>query len=194
MFVVAGPPGSGKSTLFPVSQFRVDCFNADDRAAARNRGSYTGISAEIRKAVNEEFEEWVSQQIAGRRSFALETTLRSTVTFAQARMARAGGFQTILYFLWAGGVDECIRRILRRSYRGGHSASERLVRRIYEKSMSHLRTALDPAASGIERVRVYDNSKFGGHAREIAAFREGSLIRVAENAPEWLRSILPTRK
>jgi hypothetical protein len=34
MFIVAGPPGAGKSTAFPVSGFGVDFFNADDRAAA----------------------------------------------------------------------------------------------------------------------------------------------------------------
>jgi predicted ABC-type ATPase len=40
MFIVAGPPGSGKSTAFPVSGFGVDFFNADDRAAALNQECY----------------------------------------------------------------------------------------------------------------------------------------------------------
>jgi predicted ABC-type ATPase len=34
MYIVAGPPGSGKSSAFPVSGFGVDFFNADD--ARRN--------------------------------------------------------------------------------------------------------------------------------------------------------------
>jgi hypothetical protein len=34
MFIVAGPPGAGKSKAFPVSGFGVDFFNADDVAAA----------------------------------------------------------------------------------------------------------------------------------------------------------------
>ena len=33
MIVIAGPPGSGKSSIFPVSKFEVPFFNADDRAA-----------------------------------------------------------------------------------------------------------------------------------------------------------------
>jgi len=41
MIVVAGPPGSGKSTAFPVSSFGVAFFNADDRAATLNGESYT---------------------------------------------------------------------------------------------------------------------------------------------------------
>ncbi|HEU0142389.1 MAG TPA: hypothetical protein VFQ79_21890 [Bryobacteraceae bacterium] len=43
MIVVAGPPGSGKSSIFPVSSFGISCFNADDRAAELNHGSYVGI-------------------------------------------------------------------------------------------------------------------------------------------------------
>jgi predicted ABC-type ATPase len=39
MIVVAGPPGGGKSTAFPVASFDVAFFNADDRAAALNGGS-----------------------------------------------------------------------------------------------------------------------------------------------------------
>ena len=47
MIVVVGPPGSGKSTLYPVSSFGVSYFNADDRAAELNGGSYVSISNEI---------------------------------------------------------------------------------------------------------------------------------------------------
>jgi len=39
MIVIAGPPGSGKSTAFSVSSFGVAFFNADDRAAELNGGS-----------------------------------------------------------------------------------------------------------------------------------------------------------
>ena len=59
MIVVAGPPGSGKSSIFPVATFGVAYFTADDRAAELNRGSYIGISTEIRQTVNREFEAFV---------------------------------------------------------------------------------------------------------------------------------------
>jgi len=52
MFIVAGPPGSGKSTAFPVDSFGVDFFNADDHAAALNHGSYAGISSAVREQVS----------------------------------------------------------------------------------------------------------------------------------------------
>ena len=44
MQVVAGPSGSGKSSLFPVAATGVDHFNLDDRCARLNRGSYPSRS------------------------------------------------------------------------------------------------------------------------------------------------------
>lgn len=76
MYIVAGPPGSGKSTVFPVAAFGVEFFNADDRAAQINRGSYRGIPQSIRDQVNREFELLVSDSIARR------------ITFDQATIAR----------------------------------------------------------------------------------------------------------
>jgi predicted ABC-type ATPase len=81
MVIVAGPPGSGKTTRFPLDEFGVDSFNADYRAAQLNAGSFRGISKEIRSQVNVEFQRWILDHISARRSFALETTLRSQVTY-----------------------------------------------------------------------------------------------------------------
>ena len=99
MIVVAGPPGSGKSTAFPVSCFGVAFFNADDRAATLNNGSYAGISKQLRQQVNQEYEEFVHGCIDRRESFAIETTLRSHVTFEQARLAKAAGFTIEMRYL-----------------------------------------------------------------------------------------------
>lgn len=64
MLVVAGPPGSGKSTFFPVSGFGIDAFNIDDRCA-QLIGSYRAISREVREVVAKECQRFVEQHIAG---------------------------------------------------------------------------------------------------------------------------------
>lgn len=89
MYIVAGPPGSGKSWAFPVAAFGVDFFNADDRAAQLNRGSYREIPLQLRAQVGRELEEFIEGHIASSTTFAFETTLRTEVTFAQAGRAKA---------------------------------------------------------------------------------------------------------
>jgi predicted ABC-type ATPase len=86
MIVVAGPPGSGKSALFPVHSFEIDYFNADDRSAQPNGGSYKEFRT--RTAVNPEFEHFVEGHIQRGISFAIKTTLRSDITFIQMDRAR----------------------------------------------------------------------------------------------------------
>jgi predicted ABC-type ATPase len=76
-------------------------------------------------------------------------------------------------YVMAGGVEESIRRIMERSYRGGHSALERLVAEIYEKRTKNLLISLDFRESGIVVVRIYDNSEVGGHVRQVLIFRRG---------------------
>jgi predicted ABC-type ATPase len=74
MAIIAGPPGAGKSSVFSLSNFAQNVFNADDRAAELNAGSYQTIPQAVRAAVNREFERFVTSNIAAGTSFALETT------------------------------------------------------------------------------------------------------------------------
>jgi predicted ABC-type ATPase len=193
MVVVAGPPGSGKTTRFPLVQFGADSFNADIRAAELNRGSFRGISKEIRSDVNIEFQKWILDHISARKSFALETTLRSDITFEQAQLAREHGFLNTMYFVTLGNAEECIERIKARAYRGGHSASETVVRDIYERSMRNLLTAIDFRKSGIDRLGIYDNSsKFEDEADvyRIMVLRHGRVSYLASDVPSWLDDLL----
>ena len=189
MIVVAGPPGRGKSSRFPLSRFGLDWFNADDRAAELNHGSFHKIPSEIRSQVNVEFQQWILNRISAREGFAIETTLRSPITFEQARLAHGHGFWTTMDYVAVGSVEESVRRITERSYRGGHSASERLVADIYEKSNKNLLTALDFRESGIEVVRIYDNSELRGHVRQVLSFRRGRPRSIADDVPSWLESL-----
>ena len=190
MMIVAGPPGAGKSSIFSLGDFATNVFNADDRAAELNGGSYQNIPTSVRVTVNREFEQFVHSNIAAGASFALETTLRSTITFEQARLAHKSGFRVTMRYLALDTVDAHIERVKRRASRGGHSASETTLRRIHASSLSNLSHALDPEKSGIEIVRIYDNSRLERTPRLVLLARSGKIVRIADNFPAWLQEAL----
>jgi predicted ABC-type ATPase len=190
MFIVAGPPGGGKSSLFSLSDFADHVFNADDRAAELNTGSYESIPLSVRAIVNREFEEFVHANIHAGTSFAIETTLRSAITFAQARLAKDNGFRVSMWYVALDTVERHIERVKRRAARMGHSASERTLRRIHARSLGNLPLAFNPEKSGIEIIRVYDNSQFESRPNLALEARRGRFTRIAHDFPVWLQGAL----
>lgn len=182
MIVVAGPPGSGKSTLFPVSSFGVDFFNADDRAAVLNGGSYHNISLDIRAKVNAEFEAFVLDHIAGKRSFALETTLRSAVTFEQADAARKARFRVEMIYVALREFDLNRQRVSARARAGGHAASPDLLLKIYRASLDNLPRAIRK----MDWIEVLDNSNWGGEPTPVLSAVSGRITYCAPDPPQWL--------
>jgi predicted ABC-type ATPase len=135
MHVVAGPPGGGKSSTFPVKESGLDYFDADARAAELNGGSYHAIPQTLRKIVNREFEQFIEQHIASRKSFTFETTLRSAITFDQAQRARGNGFFLKMRYIGLNSLALHLERIAARADRGGHSAPPATIKQIHASSM-----------------------------------------------------------
>ncbi len=123
----------------------------------------------------------------------LARLVRSEVTFEQAQLAREHGFRAAMYFVTPGSVEECVRRIKARAYRGGHAASETRVREIFHKSARNLLTALDFHSSGMDRVEIYDNSVNLADQRDmsrIMSIRKGRASYLAPEVPDWLENLL----
>jgi predicted ABC-type ATPase len=172
MFVVAGPPGSGKTTCFPVTAFGVDSFNIDDRCA-QILGSYRGIPRDVR------------EHIERGQSFAVETTLRTTAAIGQAELARNHGFATELLFIATDSIAKNVARVVQRAQGGGHGASERDIRAIHAASIANLRQAIGV----FERVAVYDSTPPWVVPRLVATAREGRIVRHGAS-PAWLDGAL----
>lgn len=189
MIVVAGPPGSGKSTAFPADYFTnegIDYFNADARATQLNRGSAVDIPDSVRRVANREFEHFVQHHIEHQATFAIETTLRSDVTFRQAEEARKAGFETAMHYLALNSVADNLDRVRIRADAGGHSAPESKLREIHRRSLRNLSVALEK----FDRVRVYDNSRFGKEPQLLLESEHGRVTYLAARAPEWLEQAL----
>ncbi|HME05775.1 MAG TPA: zeta toxin family protein [Bryobacteraceae bacterium] len=186
IFVVAGPPGGGKSTAFPVSGFGVDFFNADDHASSLNQGSYLDIPRNIRDQVNRLFEAFVLEHIKRGASCAFETTLRSEITFAQVALARRAGFTVEMRYVALSTFAAHLERVKMRADKGGHSAPEPVLRSIFEASIRHLPRAIRE----MDFIHVYDNSVWGGAPTVILQAESAEIIYLAEEVPAWLKGVL----
>ncbi len=182
MVVVAGPSGSGKSFHFPVEAFGCGGFNVDLRAAALNSDSSQGIPPAVRRRAQQECEAFVMDHIRRGRSFAVESTLRSSAAIEQARQARGAGFATSLVFVSAGTADECVERVRRRGLAGGHAAPEIELRDIHVRSLSNLLLALEV----FDEVELYDNTVRGEAPRFLGNVIERRLVTTVEPVPEWV--------
>jgi predicted ABC-type ATPase len=191
MYIVAGPPGSGKSEAFKVRDFGVEFFNADDRAAELNGGSYHKIPLEIRAKANREFETFIESHIERRKSFALETTLRTIVTFDQARRAHARGFVVKMLYVALADVEINLGRIKTRAKLGFHSAPSALLRDIHARSLQNLGIAILECGVSVDELAIYDNTAFNQSPRLLAEMERGRTIYLANPIPQWLADALP---
>lgn len=179
MVVVAGPAGSGKTTLFPVTAFGIDAFSIDDRCA-QLQGSYTAISKATRSAVAQECEAFVLRHIAEKRSFAVETTLRTHIAVKQASFARKHGFLTVLRYVATSDIEENVARVTMRALGGGHGAAASEIRDIYRASLGNLLVALQ----AFELAQVFDTTERWAKPRLVCAKRDG-VLTCFEPVPSW---------
>ncbi|MBI2392255.1 MAG: zeta toxin family protein [Deltaproteobacteria bacterium] len=167
-----------------MTAFGLDAFNIDDRCA-QILGSYRAIPRGVRRAVAKECERFVLDHIARRRSFAVETTLRTTAAIEQAELASNSGFATEMRFVATDSIAENVARVLQRAQAGGHGASEREIRAIQQASIANLRKAI----AAFERVRVYDSTVRWAPPRLVATARDGR-VALHGPTPAWLDAIL----
>ena len=186
MIVIAGHPGGGKSTAFPASSFGVEFFNADDRAAELNAGSYRGIPPTVRAKVNSEFEAFVAENIRKKNSFAFETTLRTDITLRQAADAKRSGFTVAMKYLAMGRLQDHLERVAARAEGGGHAASSSTPGRIYDASLRNLAGAL----RALDVVEVFDNGVSGEEPRLVLESSQARLTYITQDVPEWLTAAL----
>lgn len=190
MYVVAGPSGSGKTSAFPGSQFGCDFFNADDYAAHLNGGSYTGIPKSIRRTVGPICERFIQDHIAAGKSFATETTLRSTAVCNQMKQAHDAGFDVRFRYVAVKSVVLAIDRVANRADLGGHSGSEDTVRDIRSKSFGNLPRVFAELGKSIDVFDIYDNSEFGLSPNLVASFLGREVTFLVSELPAWMDEAL----
>lgn len=188
LLVIAGPNGSGKTTI--TSRLRADHWsegaeylNPDD--IARDRfGDWNDPEAVLDAA------RWTAARrnelLAAKRGIAFETVFSADEKIEFLVRAKQAGYFIRVFFISTSDPRINAARVAGRVMAGGHSVPiDKIISR-YAKAMINL----DAAITLAHRVYVYDNSVDNVEARLCARTSEGMLRKVYGDLPEWVGEAL----
>lgn len=188
LLVIAGPNGSGKTTVTERLKRDkwsedVEYLNPDDIARDRfgdwNSGSAVKQAADWAAARRQEL-------LLQGMGIAFETVFSAPDKVDFLLSAKLRGYFVRMFFIGTSDPRINAARVADRVMRGGHTVPiEKIISR-YTKSLANLAPAIELA----DRVYVYDNSVDGVEARLCARIQEGKLRKVYGPLPEWVAQAL----
>ena len=176
LVVLAGPNGSGKTTIAPrllkgklgVSEF----VNADLIASGLSVFSPELAAMAAGRVMLARLKE-----LAARRAdFAFETTLASRSFAPWIAGLMEAGYRFHLVFLWLSSPDLAVARVADRVRMGGHDVQETTIRRRYRAGLRNFFSLYSPLATSWAMVDNSDAQAF----RSIADGRGGIIGQVGD--------------
>src|SRR5215210_2472105 len=149
--LIAGPDGSGKSTLVRQAGFEGPFVNADDIAREINPEASEAAAV----AAGRETLAQLAVLIHERRDMVYETTLAGTNALRVIDRAKAAGYSIEAVFVAIPSIDLAIGRVAQRTSAGGPFVPPADVRRRYERSFDNLPRLVARA----DVTTVYDNTE-----------------------------------
>lgn len=179
LWVIAGPNGSGKTTVADRwFANRIPVISPDSIAAESGTTPIAAGKGALRQQ---------EDMLAAGASFAIDTTFSGKRETALMRRAKAAGYKTNLVFVGGLAPDLCIARIAQRVADGGHGVPPDDVRRRHVRSLQNFGAAFDVA----DRIFVLDNA--GLRLRLIMSWESGKVRQKTTRWPQWALEAIPTR-
>lgn len=189
LIVIAGPNGSGKTTI--TSQIlrhkwlENSVYINPDQVAQERFGDWNSAEAVRQAAVY--CAEWRERCLADRQSMIFETVFSADDKLDFIRRAKQAGFFIRLFFVCTESPMINAARIAGRVMKGGHDVPIAKIISRYQKSIINCKVATSIA----DRVYVYDNSVDGQEARILFRFSDGAIIkRYTDAIPQWAQVLL----
>ena len=173
ILIIGGPNGAGKTTaarsLFRERIGMREFVNADE--IARGLSPFHPEGAAI--AAGRLMLERMSELVARRESFVVETTCagRSNLNFVRQR--KIEGWDIGLVYFWLRSPDVAIRRVARRVREGGHSVPRDAIVRRYWSGLNNVRRHYLPL---VDFLNIRDNTD--GNPVLIAEKTDGGPLAV----------------
>lgn len=155
IIIIAGPNGAGKTTFanefLPNEANCPDFINAD--LIARGLSPFAPEKAAIQAA--KLMLDQIARKVAGRESFAIETTLSGLNYARHIRRWRKTGYDVQLIFLGLPSAELAVDRVIARVRQGGHHIPEEVVRRRFDAGLRNFENVYRGL---VNHWAMYDNS------------------------------------
>jgi len=127
--VIAGPNGSGKTTITAGLTFKGRYINADD---IKRLSHCSDLEAA------EEAEKLREYYLDKKQDFAFETVLSTERNLNLIKRAKEAGYYIVSYFILTADAELNVLRVLSRTLEGGHSVPPEKIRSRYVKSLLNI--------------------------------------------------------
>lgn len=190
LIVIAGPNGSGKTTITSEvieSDWMEDAVYINpDNVAQEKFGDWNSKEAVLEAA--RFCKEWREDCLRKEKSLIFETVMSSPDKLDFIRRAKLAGYFVRVFFISTDNPSINASRIARRVMKGGHDVPISKIISRYAKSIINCTSI----AKEVDRLYVYDNSKDDCKAQPLFRLRQGVIGKLyVEEIPEWAKNILP---
>ncbi|MBQ3776843.1 MAG: zeta toxin family protein [Fibrobacter sp.] len=189
LIIVAGPNGSGKTTITSKILRHEWLENAvyinPDNVAQEKFGNWNSPEAVLKAA--QFCDEWREHCLKERQNIIFESVFSSEQKINFVRKAKQQGYFIRIFFVATNHPSINASRIANRVICGGHDVPISKIISRYQKSILNCKRI----ASTIDRLYVYDNSIDGSDASLLFRLSDGELIKkYVDDIPEWAKAIL----
>jgi len=189
LIVIAGPNGSGKTTITSKilkHEWMEDAVYVNPDQVAQERFGDWNSKEAVMQAV-EYCEKQRENCLSDRKSLIFETVLSSEDKVDFIRRAREAGFFIRIFFVATSHPSINAARIAQRVMEGGHDVPITKVISRYYKSILNCKRC----ATLADRTYIYDNSVDDADARLLFRMTSGQLFKqYTDDIPEWAMPIL----
>lgn len=190
LIVIAGPNGSGKTTITSevlASEWLEDAVYINPDIVAQEKFGNWNSPEAVREAALF-CEQCRENCLANGESLIFETVMSAPDKIDFIRRAKKMGYFVRIFFISTANPTINAARIARRVMKGGHDVPIPKIISRYIKSIANCAEI----ASEVDRLYVYDNSLEDEKAQPLFRLRDGELGKqYVESLPEWAKNILP---
>jgi len=189
LIVIAGPNGSGKTTITSRilrHEWMEDAVYLNPDQIAQDRFGDWNSAESVLKAA-QYCDSLREECLTDHKSVIFETVLSSEGKVDYIRRAHEAGFFIRLFFVSTSHPAINSSRIAKRVMKGGHDVPIAKVISRFQKSILNCNRCV----SMVDRLYVYDNSVEDKEAQLLFRMAEGKLIkRYVDTIPDWAVQIL----